>query len=230
MLKSGLGDLETLCREAGASLVGVAGIEELKADFLFSPSILEGLTRAVSIGFKLSGKVLETVENHPSAIYFHHYRSVNYLLDQTALKVAASLQKEGWQALPIPASQIVDWEKQRGHLSHKKVAIAAGLGRLGRNNLLVTPEHGSRVRLVSILTDKPLGITAAPDGAVTGCGSCRKCINVCPAQAIKERAEEFDHLACYEQLKAFRKAGYTSQFICGICVKACGPGRSFKPE
>lgn len=224
MLNPGLGDLETLCQEAGASLVGVAGIEELKADFSFSQTLLKSLTRAISIVFRLSGKVLETVEDHPTAIYFHHYRSINYLLDQTALKVAASLQKEGWQALPIPASQIVDWEKQRGHLSHKKVAVAAGLGRLGRNNLLVTPEYGSQVRLVSILTDKPLGITAALSGAASGCGTCRKCIITCPAQAIKESPEGFDHLACYEQLKAFRKAGYTSQFICGICVKACGTG------
>ncbi|MFH0801265.1 MAG: reductive dehalogenase domain-containing protein [bacterium] len=217
-----------ICREAGADLVGVAEIEDLKADFLFSPSLLEGLTRAVSIGFSLSGKVLETVEDHPSAIYYHHYRSVNFNLDQTALKVAASLQKEGWQALPIPASQIVDWDKQRGHLSHKKVAVAAGLGRLGRNNLLVTPEYGSRVRLVSILTDKPLGITTAPDGAISECGNCRRCMNTCPAQAIKERPEDFDHLACYEQLKAFRKAGYTSQFICGICVRACRPRRNLQ--
>jgi len=74
---------------------------------------------------------------------------------------------------------------------------------------------------VSILTDKPLGITKAPDGAASECGSCRRCLNTCPAQAIKEKPEDFDHLACYEQLKAFRKAGYTSQFICGICVRAC---------
>jgi epoxyqueuosine reductase QueG len=112
----------------------------------------------------------------------------------------------------------VDWKAQRGHLSHKHVARMAGLGWIGRNNLLINKKYGSRIRLVTILTDLPL-IADSPSG--TDCGSCRACLQVCPAGAISERPDAFDHLRCYEQLKVFSKTLHFSHHICGICVKAC---------
>jgi epoxyqueuosine reductase QueG len=120
--------------------------------------------------------------------------------------------------MPIPASQIVDWKTQRGHLSHKHVARAAGLGWIGRNNLLVNEKYGSRIRLVTILTNLPL-ISDTP--SLKDCGTCRRCLSVCPAGAIAEQQEDFDHLRCYEQLKAFTKTLHFSHHICGVCVKAC---------
>ena len=53
------------------------------------------------------------------------------------------------------------------------------------------------------------------------CGVCRKCLAPCPAQAIKERKEDFDHIMCYEKLQEFRKSRIVNQHICGVCVKAC---------
>jgi len=50
------------------------------------------------------------------------------LLDQIGLKLTGLLQRNGYRALPIPASQIVDWDTQRAHVSHKRVAELAGLG------------------------------------------------------------------------------------------------------
>jgi epoxyqueuosine reductase QueG len=134
--------------------------------------------------------------------------------------VASFIQEQGFRALPIPASQIIDWEKQQGHVSHKKVGKLAGLGWIGRNNLFVTPDMGARFRMVTVLTDMPL-ISGKPLGL--DCGSCRRCISTCPAQAIMEAPGDFDHLACYEKLKEFRKKGIVGQYICGVCVQACIP-------
>ncbi|MEO0087241.1 MAG: 4Fe-4S double cluster binding domain-containing protein, partial [candidate division WOR-3 bacterium] len=53
------------------------------------------------------------------------------------------------------------------------------------------------------------------------CGDCYACINICPAGAIKEKKEDFDHLKCFEKLKEFQKKGYVGQYICGLCVKVC---------
>ena len=123
--------------------------------------------------------------------------------------------------MPIPASQLLDWKKHIGHLSHKHVGVQAGLGWIGRNNLLVSPELGSRFRLVTILTDMPL----EPDLPLSSdCDLCKNCLPTCPAKAIKETQAEFDHMACYEKLEEFRRSGVVSQHICGVCVKACsGP-------
>jgi epoxyqueuosine reductase len=170
------------------------------------------------VGFHLSDPILEEIENQPTPLYFHHYQRVNILLDTIGLIVTSAIQDLGYQALPIPASQIVDWKAQKGHLSHKHMAQAAGLGWIGRNNLLVNEEFGSRIRLVTILTDLPLEITPP---SRKDCGPCHACLSVCPAGAIKERQENFDHHRCYEQLRTFAKTLHFSHNICGVCVKAC---------
>jgi epoxyqueuosine reductase len=205
--------------QEGASLFGVAETSAVKDKFhSLSPKALQGLDRAIAIGFHLSDRVMEDIIDGPTKLYFFHYQRVNVLLDELALKVTHFIQSRGWHALPIPASQILDWEKQRAHLSHKHVAQKAGLGWIGRNNLLVTSQFGSRQRLITVLTSMPLKID---DPLPWGCGDCRACMPSCPSQSIKERPEDFDHIGCYHQIKALVKAAGISQNICGLCVKAC---------
>ncbi len=211
--------LKTLCRRWGGSLFGVADLRSFKKeDFLLPSSLIDQLPYAISVGFHLSDAVLEEVENQPTPLYFHHYQRTNILLDTLGLIVTSTIQDLGYQAMPIAASQLVDWKTQRAHLSHKHVARAAGLGWIGRNNLLVNEQFGSRIRLVTILTGIPL-IVSPP--SVRDCGSCLDCVPVCPAGAIKERQKDFDHLRCYEQLRTFAKTLHFSHNICGVCVKAC---------
>ncbi len=211
--------LKTLCRQQGGSLFGVADLRPFKREeILLPPNLIDQLPFAISIGYHLSDAILEEIENQPTPLYFHHYQRVNILLDSIGLIVASTIQDLGYRAMPIPASQLVDWKNQRGHLSHKHMARAAGLGWIGRNNLLVNEQFGSRIRLVTILTDLPLPVDSP---SVKNCGSCRRCLSVCPAQAIKERQEDFDHLRCYEQLRTFTKTLHFSHNICGVCVKAC---------
>lgn len=211
--------LKSLCHQWGGSLFGVADLRSFKKDgILLPPSLIDQLSFGISIGYHLSDATLEGIENQPTPLYFHHYQRVNILLDTIGLIITSMIQALEYQAMPIPASQIVDWKNQRGHLSHKHVARAAGLGWIGRNNLLVNEKFGSRIRLVTILTDLPLMIDSP---SLRDCGSCRNCLSVCPAGAIAERKEDFDHLRCYEQLRTFAKTLRFSHNICGVCVKAC---------
>jgi epoxyqueuosine reductase QueG len=214
--------IKALCRQWGGSLFGVTDLGSFrKEEILLPASLIDRLPYGISVGFHLSDLVLEEIEHQPTPLYFHHYQRVNILLDTIGLMVTSAIQDHGYQAIPIPASQIVDWKTQKGHLSHKHMAQAAGLGWIGRNNLLVNEQFGSRVRLVTVLTDIPL-VASAP--AMRDCGSCLDCLSVCPAGAIKVRQEEFDHLKCYEQLRTFSKTLHFSHNICGVCVKACrGP-------
>jgi epoxyqueuosine reductase len=213
--------LREFARGLGFDLFGVADVTAMRTEFLLEPETRDRFGLAVSVGKGLSDAVLEDIRDRPTSIYFHHYRQINGFLDRGALFVADRIQKLGHRSLPVAASQIVDWDNQKAHLSHKHVGRAAGLGWFGRNNLLVNPELGSRFRLVTVLTDMPL----EPDTPLDrDCGPCRACVAACPAGAIKDVREDFDHKACYETLKEFRRKGYTSQFICGICVRDCrGP-------
>ena len=203
----------------GISLVGVADIKPLRKEFLqLSEQVITSFDTAISLAVRLSDPILDEIQDRPTQLYFHHYRQANFFLDRVAFNLAQFIHQLGHSALPIPASQIIDWENQKGHLSHKKIAIEAGLGWTGRNNLLVNPNYGARIRLVTILTDLPLPYSHP---LKEDCHECKKCLQVCPAGAIKEKQENFDHLACFEQLRLFRKRDHIGQFICGVCVKAC---------
>ncbi len=66
------------------------------------------------------------------------------------------------------------------------LAIDAGLGELGRNGLLVTPEFGPRQRICKVLTDLPLTPDQPIDfGLQAFCERCFVCAHVCPAKAVR---------------------------------------------
>jgi epoxyqueuosine reductase len=211
--------LKALSHQWGGSLFGVADLRAFKKDdFLLPPAAIDQHPFAISVGYHLSDAVLEGIENQPTPHYFHHYQRINILLDTIALILNAAIQELGYQAMPVAASQLIDWKNQRGHLSHKHVARAAGLGWIGRNNLLVNERFGARIRLVTVLTDLPLVVDTPTS---RDCGSCKDCLTVCPVGAIKEQQADFNHVGCYEQLKIFSKTLHLSHHICGVCVKAC---------
>jgi epoxyqueuosine reductase QueG len=210
--------IKKICIEQGVDLFGVADISKIKDDFALPGELTENLNRAVCLGIRLSQAILKDIKEAPTKIYFHHYRTLNALLDQIALKVTNHIQRLGFNALPIPASQILDWQNQTAHLSHKKLAVLAGLGWIGRNNLLVNKDLGSQFRLATILTDMSL---EADRPSKDGCGTCRLCVTICPAQAIKVEARDFEHNKCFEKLKEFQKQKLADQYICGVCVNVC---------
>ncbi|MHB8155264.1 MAG: hypothetical protein ACYDFR_04330 [Candidatus Omnitrophota bacterium] len=210
--------LKKICLKEGLDLFGVADISEIKNEFQIAPKTLQNLDKAICLGLRLSQAILSEMEQKPTKLYFHHYKIINSFLDQTALKLGNIIQNKGYAALPIPATQIIDWEKNTAHLSHRRLGMLAGLGWIGRNNLLVNEKLGSQFRLVSILTDMPLEIDKP---SKKDCGNCRLCVKICPCGAIQKSFADFDHKKCFDQLKSFQTQRQVEQFVCGVCVNIC---------
>jgi reductive dehalogenase len=74
----------------------------------------------------------------------------------------------------------------RGAMNGQAAAIASGLGELGRNGLVITPEYGARIHLSDlIMTDLPLAPGKPIDSGVEDfCKVCRKCATTCPTNSI----------------------------------------------
>lgn len=73
------------------------------------------------------------------------------------------------------------------------IAVDAGLGQLGRNGLLITPEYGPRVRLCKVFTDLPLVPDKPIDFGVNEfCSICKKCAYACSVQAISHGEQTYE--------------------------------------
>ena len=219
----------------GADLVGVADVESLKGLKTIPGNLLDPFTRAISIAVRLPVSVFEMISEQPTPNYASVYQTANRLLDEIAFRTAKRIEDDGYSSLPIPASQVLDRENWHAAISHKAVARVAGLGWQGKNLLLITPRFGSRVRLVTALTNSPLEI----DVPITNrCGKCMLCHDACPVGAIKgistkdhykNRDEALYFHKCVEKLTGeFAKLPNIEAPICGICIKVCPFGRNLK--
>ena len=193
--------------------------------------------RAVSIGIALLHPIVDRLPNRAdraAALEYHHhvYTVVNARLDAAASWLASVLQRTGYQAMSIPASNRVDSARLYGSFSHKLAAHLAGHGWIGKSCLLVTPQYGPRVRWATVLTDAPLAPAAGPPAE--RCGDCRRCVDICPAHAFTGRAfvagepreARFDATRCdrYYQDMREQNAGVG---VCGLCVYVCPHGRTW---
>ena len=198
------------------------------------PPRFEHLPYGVSLMWRLNNAVMDEVADRhmPTFAYFQHYRAVNSTLDGITLRLSALIEREGYLAYPVAASQSVhDAGPYAGAFPHKTVAVQAGMGWIGKNALFVSPTFGPRVRLASILTNMPLPV--ATTRMESRCGACRLCVENCPAGALTgeaylpgaPRETVFHPEACSRYMKqSYRNIGRGA--VCGICISACPFGRT----
>lgn len=195
------------------------------------PEQYNNLTTGISIAIRLSDTVMNEIEQEPTHTYFHHYRTVNAFIDQVTLRVVMLLQDLGYHAVAIPASQSINKEgyDYSGVFQHRTAATNAGLGWIGKNACLVTPEFGPRVRLGTILTN--MCVEFNEPIKTSKCGTCEVCVRACPPIALIgnkwhrsiERKELVNAKVCSMHMSEHYKH-IGRGVVCGICVKSCPIG------
>jgi epoxyqueuosine reductase QueG len=110
-------------------------------------------------------------------------------LEQQALEICLWLEDHGHPSIVLPAtvsrSQQEDMASN-GPLDIVKAAVEAGLGTLGLNGMLLTPEFGPRVTLGGVLTYAELEPDPRRLEALCRGESCGRCLSVCPGQAVRQ--------------------------------------------
>ncbi len=209
--------IKAVAMERGAALVGITEPHDEWFFEDFEPSYRYAIAVAVPMDreemrYAPTGRSLVEV--------FRIYREVG----RVAIDTAAYIRSLGYEAMAC-----TNITPDTTEVLHVPIAVAAGLGQLGKHNSMITKDYGSNVRLATVLTDMPLEIDQPVDiGVDDFCMSCQICTTNCPPQAIFEtkqmvRGEErwfvnFDQCAPY----------FVANGSCGICIEVCPwsePGR-----
>lgn len=215
-------DIQRFAGELGSSFVGFSNVNDKL------PESLKKYPFAITIGIRLSDAIIDEISDKPTFTYFHHYRTVNALIDQITLRLMLHLMEYGYKAYAIPASQTIPNASitHSAIFPHKTAAVQANLGWIGKNGLFISKDYGPGVRLGTILTDMPFIVS--DEILKSRCRECRKCVDNCPAMALTgdcweegcDRDRVVDANACSEFMKVkFKNIGRGS--VCGVCISVC---------
>jgi len=183
-------ELKEFCKASGADIAGIADLASRSRKVGDHPCRYPGFPIS---GLSLLRYALMAISWMPlpncrqSHMPDHYRAAVNVALDRLTARIERMDHLQGNRSEAVPASKIEETEKLLGAVSHKAIAVMAGIGWQGKSLLIVNPEHGPRIRLATVLTDMPL----APDMPIRQrCGSCDECAKACPAEAIRDVTRE----------------------------------------
>lgn len=171
----------------GADLCGIANIDRFD-DFPagFKPTDIDrGCKSVISFAVALPRGLTKI---NPRLIY-NHFNSIScFETDRIAFQSAKKIE-DGFGCIAIPMPCDIPYEywdsdqmEGRGLLSMRHLAVQAGLGSIGKNNLLINQRFGNMVTLGAILTDLELPSDALSENMCMD--SCRKCVEACPVNAL----------------------------------------------
>jgi len=145
-------------------------------------------------------------------------------MDKVAYRLADELERLGHPTF-VTAAQETDWNYKRasyGRLSTRHLGVEAGLGTLGLEVNILTPEFGPRVYLTGILTELELEPSERITEQVCIGESCSRCLHSCPPNAVLHWG--IDKRACASEAQEF---GFMTmlQFMERV-IDAPAPGRA----
>ncbi len=124
-------------------------------------------------------------------------------MDKIAYRLADELEKLGHPSF-VTAAQETDWSLKRasyGRLSTRHLGVEAGLGTLGLEVNILTPEFGPRVYLTGVLTELELEPNERITEQVCIGESCSRCLHSCPPNAVLHFG--IDKRACATEAQEF---------------------------
>lgn len=174
-------EMKRLARFFGADICGITHIDQRwhysqrpdTRDMTPVPNdVPVGMTHVIVMGHEMDAGLVDT---YPSALagaatgreYSHEAAIV--------IQLAAYIRNLGFQAVASmnDSALVIPY------------AIKAGLGEYGRNQMVLTPEFGPRLRFSKIFTDMPLAVDLPRNlGMSDYCKICTKCADACPPKAL----------------------------------------------
>ncbi|MCF7792458.1 MAG: epoxyqueuosine reductase [Candidatus Cloacimonetes bacterium] len=193
-------------------------------------------SNALLLGIALSPEFIRMITEMPDYVdlmvrtgkvnsdeYVEKEAKVDYLADE----LATFLIEQGYNAYSqsennLDKTGFYNTKTKTSPLPHKTIAGLAGLGWIGKHNLLVTPNYGSAICMCTVLTDAPLA-TVSKSPQESKCGDCSICMEICTPKAIKgnhwkidgKREDLVDVFKCTQCLKCLVFCPWTQKYAFG---------------
>ena len=206
---STLKDLENYAYSLGISKLGYT---KVNPDFIFNGfEILHD--NAIIVAMEMDR---QDIKSNPSDAATKEIWRTYSGLGVAVNKIAAFLRERGYSCHASPALG--------GDVMTVPIAQDAGIGAVGKNGLLITPEFGPSLRLAAVFVDienLPLKTLSENEHLWVRdfCDDCNRCVEACPAQAIYEQTRTLED--GYPQFIDMEKCAPEFSKNCSRCISSC---------
>jgi NAD-dependent dihydropyrimidine dehydrogenase PreA subunit len=190
--------LRRLCLDSGADDVGFVEIDrpeiaDQRAEIL---AIFPGARTLVSYVLRTNRENIRTPARSISNVEFHH---TGEAVNEVGRRVVTALERRGVRAMNAAAMgfpmEMDRWPRKAWTVSHKPMAVAAGLGHMGIHRNVIHPRFGNFILLGTLVLDAEVTSYSRPVD-FNPCLECKLCVAACPTGAIGPEGE-FNFAACY---------------------------------
>ena len=188
--------LRQLALDAGADDVGLVAIDRHELDDQRAEILgLYPWTKAlISIACKMNREPVRSPARSVANLEFHH---AGDRTNEVAHQIVAALEAQGVRAVNPSMGFPMEVDRFPGKIwvvSHKPVAVAVGLGRMGIHRNVIHPRFGNFILLATVLIDAEVSEQGLPID-YNPCLGCKLCVAACPVGAIAPDGH-FDFSAC----------------------------------
>ena len=174
-------------------------------------------------------KKIMTLDNYTEEKFEKSICGARKDCDQIISEVEDFCQEQNIEYHILPMVQKSE-ELLTASFSYKFAAVNAGLGWIGKNDVLITKKYGPRVRLSVILIDFNLPV-GEPIKHSNCDDNCKHCVEACPCNFLsgvqwdinKYRDELIDYHSCNVKRSQYIKT-YSRKNACGLCMVSCPLG------
>lgn len=191
-------DLRALALECGADDVGVIEIQRPGLDPQ-RDEILKNYPWTKSLIAVVARMAREPLRGPPRSVANLEFHRTGHHLDDVCAKIVARLERAGVRAvnpaMAFPMEMTQASESAIWLVSHKPVAVEAGLGHMGVHRNVIHPKFGNFILLATVFTELAITDVDRPID-YNPCLGCNLCVAVCPVGAISPDGS-FNFSACF---------------------------------
>lgn len=167
-----------------------------------------------------------TLETYTEAAFEKGIQDARKIVDEIIVQLEKLLVKQEIKYYIPPVAQNNETDLE-APFSFKFAAVNAGLGWIGKNDVIITTNYGPRIRLSAILIDAPFAYGKKITKSLCP-ETCRNCVDACPHKALHDtrwnidsvRSDLIDYRLCNEKRSlATKTLGW--KHACGLCMAAC---------